>query len=50
MSRVWWASSDRDLPHTLGQLALECEAAGTKVHTLGAMPENGQQMPLLVWK
>lgn len=25
LMRVWWVSSDRDLQHTLGQVAIECE-------------------------
>lgn len=33
LMRVWWVSSDRDLQHTLGQVAIECEAAGMKVLT-----------------
>lgn len=41
--RVWWVSSDHDLQHTLGQFAIECEAAGMKVHTWHALPERGRK-------
>lgn len=41
--RVWWVSSDHDLQHTLGQFAIECEAAGMKVRTWRALPESGRK-------
>lgn len=44
--RVWWVSSDHDLQHTLGQFAIECEAAGMKVHTWCALPESGRKKSL----
>lgn len=50
VERVWRASSDRVLQCTLGQLATECEAAGMKVHTWGALPQSGQKMSTLLWE